>query len=384
MTGDLCGGPDHERYAQHGCELARLRALERRVNAIENKMGERNPAADLPDEWPMAAELADVNDKPRVSGLPTTEEIRNVYAEAHGGVTPWCCLNAECRRGAEAILALFAARVVADRPAPSFFIAKCSVCGKERRFTVEDFINRSTMLCSDKCRAISDKLAAPPTREELATVIAREFGPGNCTDKLADAILAAFGPKLRRQLSIEEWAKWLATQWIGHGYTDAEWNTWCVGGLRTHLLEKADALLAKLAELEQPVELDEEELAKALSAQVRPTENWFIVNEPTREECRFYARAATAYFRERANAVTKPEFAKPPDDSCEMSPYAQKLAAIYEAAVQGKTFEQAWNATARAVESEIRAAKREDQAEMRRMIAALDAGAITGSAGVGR
>jgi hypothetical protein len=95
------------------------------------------------------------------------------------------------------------------------------------------------------------KPADPPTREALAKFIGMKwpapYVPNArleaCCHKLADAILAAFpGLPLRRAMSREEWRQWFSTQF--EGWTAVE----------RHSDVLADRILAKLAELSQPMD----------------------------------------------------------------------------------------------------------------------------------
>lgn len=88
---------------------------------------------------------------------------------------------------------------------------------------------------------VEQKPADAPTKENIEDVIYIASGwRGDTPALVADAILAAFGPRLRRQLSREEWQQWFSTQFQG-------WSA-----VESHSSVLAKRLVAKLADLEQP------------------------------------------------------------------------------------------------------------------------------------
>jgi hypothetical protein len=139
-------------------------------------------------------EMAHSPDKPRVTELPTRQDILHTIFASSG-------MKGDTSNAiASAVLDLIASRVVVDKPAD------------------------------------------PVTRKELAELLARFCNIGKTgAPFIADAILKEFGPRLRRQLSRDEW----------YCFLRSEWHKTDFGRPNIQIEQLTDMLLAKLASLEQ-------------------------------------------------------------------------------------------------------------------------------------
>ncbi len=291
--------------------------------------------------------LIQVKSEPAVSALPTAQECYAAYAKCLGAL-PWTYCASTTQAAFEQVAALIASRVVVQKP-------------------------------------------DEPIREALAAVIRHTLDAKGmaCIDlTAADAILAAYpGLRLRRMPTREEWARWtLVNISTGWGKNESDYDA-LKPEYKELFLTRADAILAKLSDLAEPVEINEEELAMALYDDAVPNHLGKTPNEHDRQQ----ARAAIAYFRERANVATKPtppdapiveskiaESAKPPGTSDATWIKAHELEDVWTEA-KGNSLA-SWEAVARHVEAEVRKAKRRALVEACSAVCQLCAAAITSGA----
>lgn len=287
-----CGCDDHDgdcATSVHAC-IANLR---RRIEALEQAAKPEPPAP-----------------KPVVSAIPTAEEFERIWLKSATQACPsvmWGIPKTVWNDLHDHI----ASRVVEQKPDPPklsqtwrekdgrlihdgdchFWSKKICTCGLLHRLQVFDPQPEwwAREYGEQEGVLYEPTIADPPTREALAKIIDDAYpphmGPGMALI-VADAILNAFPGKLklRRMPSAEEMhAKWNSCDGPGQRGSWAQFHKW-------------------LAELSEPVKLDEEELAKAMYSNdgFCTWEN----DQMLRDRFRHRAASAMSYFREQAGAVS--------------------------------------------------------------------------------